>query len=337
MVIEYGVWVIRLLLSATFGLAAAGKLAAPTASRKALADFGFPVRWVPVGAGLLIAAECTVAVALLLPWTAGPGAAGALVLLTIFTVAIATLLRKGRRPECGCFGAASTAPIGPAALARNTTLMALAGAALWGSYAAPRAPSGLPVAHTVGLAGAAAIGAVLYRMHTEVAMLRKRVDKQALSTLGAEGLPAGSVAPEFELPDTRGGRTSLESLRDSHYQVLLVFVHPGCELCAALARELPRWQTRTENVLRIATVGNGDVGEHAAWADEHGVANISSLVQQGNEVALRYRVRGTPSAVLVDHEGRIAAPVARGAIAIRELIVRARAADTPTTAGRQAN
>jgi hypothetical protein len=100
-------------------------------------------------------------------------------------------------------------------------------------------------------------------------------------------------------------------------------VHPECEICAALARELPRWQARRAGALTIALVGNGDVERYAQWGRELGLATLPILVQQGNEAALRYRVRGTPSAVLVDSDGRIAAPVGRGPMAIRELIVSA--------------
>ena len=44
------------------------------------------------------------------------------------------------------------------------------------------------------------------------------------------------------------------------------------------------------------------------------------LVQHGAEVADGYLVRGTPAAVLVDAQGRIAAPLAVGTYAIRELL-----------------
>jgi AcrR family transcriptional regulator len=56
-------------------------------------------------------------------------------------------------------------------------------------------------------------------------------------------------------------------------------------------------------------VGVAIIGSRALWWAAAG--------RDGNEVALRYRVRGTPSAVLVDVGGRVAAPVARGPIAIR--------------------
>ncbi|WP_191093770.1 peroxiredoxin family protein [Nocardia colli] len=324
MPIEYGVWISRLVVGVLFGLSAVGKLADPVGARKAVGEFGVPIRWVPaVGWGLPVL-EGLVAVAVLVPWAVLPGAVLAVLLLVVFTLAVARLLKRGERPACSCFGAVSAEPIGARTLVRNGVLLVLALVVAWGAVAYPQVPGALPTDDAVWLAVAAVLVAVLTWLWGEVRTLRKRVDEQTLSTLGAEGLPVGAVAPEFELLDVAGGRTSLASLLARGRQVLLVFVHPGCELCAGLARELPRWQERTAHALTIVVVGNGDAAEHAEWGRAQGLADIPVLVQLGNEAALRYRVRGTPSAVLVDADGRVAAPVARGAIAARELIVQAK-------------
>ncbi|MGV9819049.1 TlpA family protein disulfide reductase [Nocardia xishanensis] len=328
MLIEYGVWVTRLALAVVFGLSAWGKLADRAGTRQAVGDFEVPVRWVPAVAWGLPVVEAVLAVSVLLPWTAAAAAIGALLLLTVFTAVMVRLMRRGKRPACSCFGAASATPIGARSIVRNGVLMLLAAVVLWGAFARPSVPAGLPAATATGLAFFAVVCGVLTWLTGQVGALRRRLDEQALSTLGAEGLPVGSVAPEFELLDVAGDRTSLADLLAAGRAVLLVFVHPGCELCAALARELPRWRTRTD--LTMVVVGNGDPVEQAAWGVEQGLGDdIPALVQQGNEAALRYRVRGTPSAVLIDADGRVAAPVARGAIATRELIITRKSVRTP--------
>jgi peroxiredoxin/uncharacterized membrane protein YphA (DoxX/SURF4 family) len=320
MLIEYGVWVSRLGLCVVFGLSAWGKLTDRSATRQAVGDFGVPLRWVPTVAWCLSIAEAIIAVGVLLPWVSGVAALAALLLLGVFTVVIVRLLRRGEHPSCACFGAASATPIGPKIMARNGLFAVLAVLVGIGAQTHPRVPMDLPADNATGCALVAGLVAVLVWLTGQLRVLRRRVDEQALSTLGAEGLPVGSVAPEFELLDAQGATTTLEDLLAGQKAVLLVFVHPGCELCAALARELPRWRARTGDALAIVAVGNGDAAEQAAWGIENGLGDIPSLVQQGNEAALRYRVRGTPSAVLIDAEGRVAAPVARGGIAIRELI-----------------
>ncbi len=324
MLIEYGVWVLRLALAGVFGLSAWGKFADRSGTGQAMTEFGVPVRWAPPAARALPLIEAMVAVGLLAPWVAVGAAALALVLLIVFTAAVLRLLARGKHPSCSCFGTLGTGPIGKATVLRNAALIVLATAALIGSLAYPRVPGGIPVDRSIGSAVAMALATLVILLFGELRTLRRRVDEQALSTLGAEGLPIGALAPEFELIDTRGGRASLETLQRDGRNLLLIFVHPGCEMCAALARELPRWQARAAAALTIAVVGNGEVDEHAAWRRQQGLGEIPVLVQQGNEAALRYRVRGTPSGVLIDGTGRVAAPVARGAMAIRELIGRAK-------------
>lgn len=324
MLIEYGVWVSRLVIGVVFGLSAWGKLSDRVGTRTAIADFGVPVRWVPSMAWALPVVEAVVAVGALPPWTAAWAALIALLLLMAFTIAIVRLLVRGKRPACSCFGALSATPIGARTVVRNGLLMVLAVIVGWGALRRPRVPADLPADNAVGLVVIAVLVALLVWLFGAVDTLRRRLDTQALSTLGAEGLPVGAVAPEFQLLDVAGDRTSLESVLAQGKNVLLVFIHPGCEMCAALARELPRWRMRTEDTLTIVIVGNGDAAEHAAWGREQELGDIPVLVQQGNEAALRYRVRGTPSAVLIGADGRIAAPVARGAMATRELIMSAK-------------
>ncbi len=56
------------------------------------------------------------------PWAA----LAALVTLIVFTTAIAVQLRSGRHPQCACFGAWSTAPLGMRHVVRNAGFAALA-------------------------------------------------------------------------------------------------------------------------------------------------------------------------------------------------------------------
>ena len=326
MLADQGVWIARLMLSAVFALAAFGKLADRAGTRRAVAEFGIRAGQVAAVAWALPLAEACLAAALLPGATAPWAGVAALALLSAFTIAVARLLRRGQRPACSCLGGLSGEPIGLATVARNAALMALAVAVTWGSLRRPHVPGALPAGYDVGLAALAAIAAVLWWLAGQVRGLRRQVDRQALATLGAEGLPAGSVAPEFELPDAAGDRVSMERLLARGTSVLLVFAHPGCDICATLAGELPRWQERLRGRVTIAVIANGDIQENLTWGRERGLLDIPVLVQQGNEAAMRYRVRGTPSAVLVTAGGRIAAPVARGPIAIRELLISAKSA-----------
>jgi uncharacterized membrane protein YphA (DoxX/SURF4 family) len=96
------------LVFATAGLA---KLTDLGSSRRAVAGFGLPKAPAWLAGTLLPPIELSAAAALVphrsVPW----GAAAALVLLLVFTVAIAVNLIRGRAPECHCFGQVHSAPV----------------------------------------------------------------------------------------------------------------------------------------------------------------------------------------------------------------------------------
>lgn len=127
---------------------------------------------------------------------------------------------------------------------------------------------------------------------------------------------SSSVQHEIDLPDLAGRRASLQGLLAAGRPLALVFLHPTCAPCHALADDLYGW--RDMRALTVMPVGSGGVDANAAWARERNLTTM--LVEHGHEVGDRYRVHGTPSAVLVDDRGRIASPVAAGPDAIRRLI-----------------
>jgi len=122
----------RLLLAAVFLLAGATKLVDPVGFRKALRNFGLPPALARPAVILLPALELAVTVALIPTSLAWYGAWGALVLLTIFLLAVGVAMARGRKPDCHCFGQLHSAPVGWPTLGRNAVLWACAGALVWG-------------------------------------------------------------------------------------------------------------------------------------------------------------------------------------------------------------
>src|SRR5215475_5211314 len=100
----------RVILAAIFAVAGIAKLRDRSGTRRALVEFGAPMFSAGTLAVVLPIAELTVSVALLPTITARTGAVGALFLLSVFTVAIATSLARGRAPQCQCFGQLHSAP-----------------------------------------------------------------------------------------------------------------------------------------------------------------------------------------------------------------------------------
>ena len=339
----------RLVLAGVFALAGVAKLSDLKGSRQAIIDFGVPpVMAAPLGL-LLPLAELSVAVTLLPAATAWWGALGALGLLSVFVVGITINLARGRKPDCHCFGQLHSAPAGWKTLARNGILAAVAGFVLWAGYnggdAGPGALSwlgALSAAQLLALVGGLVVlsllagqwwflvhllrqnGRLLVRLEAVEVSLGTDASAQAPSRNGthvhqeAEGLPVGSEAPQFSLTGLYGESLTLEALRSSNKPVMALFTDPGCGPCNALLPEVGRWQEEHANKLTLALISRGAVDENETKAQEHGLKQV--LLQKDWEVSESYKVRGTPSAVLISPEGKVASPVAGGAEGIRDLL-----------------
>jgi peroxiredoxin len=316
------VFIVRLLLATVFATAAAAKTASH-GTATALPGFGIPpwlVRPVAIG---LPAAELAVTVSLLPASTAWYGALAAVGLLAAFTGAVAYQLARGRRPDCNCFGRLQAKPIGPSTLVRNLALLGLAAFATLRDPG-PSAVAWLsdPLLAAIGGLSALVLGqtamlVLLLRRHGQVLARLDDVDDEEPDA----GLAVGAEAPEFELPDLAGEPVTLAALREPGLPVLLLFSDPACGPCKTLLPEVGHWQERWGNQLTLAVVSNASLEQNRASAAEHDLTVV--LSQEQHDVSLAYGALGTPMAVLVDAEGRVASSVVAGEAAIAELVAQA--------------
>jgi peroxiredoxin len=309
-------------------------------------DFGVPAAVAtPLGV-LLPLSELTVAAALVPASAAWWGALGALTLLLVFVAGISFNLARGRKPKCHCFGQLHSAPVGWKTLARNGVLVAVAGFVLWEGYEGGVGPSALAwlgalsTAQLLGLLGGVLVLALLagqwvFLIHLLQQNGRLLVRLEALEATfaesrsvassqngtarhQAEGLPVGSMAPEFGLSGLHGETLTLENLRSPGKSVLLFFTDPNCGPCTAMLPEVGRWQQEHAKKLTLVLISRGEVEENKTKASEHSLRNV--LLQKNWEVSESYEVRGTPSAVLIAPDGKVASPVTGGAEGIRALL-----------------
>jgi peroxiredoxin len=338
----------RLVLAVVFIVAGLAKLSDLKGSRKAITDFGLPAVLASPLALLLPLAELGVGAALIPASSAWWGALGALGLLLLFLVGISINLARGRKPDCHCFGQLHSAPAGWKTLARNGVLAAIAGFVVWAAYegggAGPSALSwlgALSTAQLLSLLGGVLVlsllagqwwflvhllrqnGRLLVRLEAVEATLAEGASVLAPSQNGtpvprAEGLPVGSEAPQFSLSGLHGETLTLEALRSSGKPLMMLFTDPGCGPCNALLPDVGRWQEEHAKKLTLSLVSRGEVEENKTKASEHGLSNV--LLQKDWEVSESYQVRGTPSAVLISPDGKVASPVAGGAEGIRGLL-----------------
>ncbi len=320
----------RLLLAAVFAVAAVAKLADREGSRRAAVDFG-----VPAGLGGLVAlviplAELAVAVALLPSRTAVWGGLGALALLLLFSAAIVSSLARGRAPDCHCFGQLHSEPAGRRTLLRNGALAAMALLVVAAGWNDPGLSAVAWIARldTAGALAAAALAAAvaagLYavgghrRLASRMRELEERLASEHRHAEPVLGLPVGSTAPEFSLPDMEGDELALVQLRMFGRPVLLVFTDPGCGPCESLMPEVARWQREHEDLLTVAVLSSGRLLDARAKAEEHGLEFV--LSDEHRAVYRDYEGAGTPCAALVDKDGKVAWPLAAGAQPIVSLV-----------------
>lgn len=129
----------------------------------------------------------------------------------------------------------------------------------------------------------------------------------------AAGHAVGSPAPDFSLPDLDGERRGLGDFRGR--RVLLLFWDPGCGFCVAMLEQLRALEReRLGDAPEILLISTGDEAANRSLQ----VASVV-LRDDSSSVAPRYEANGTPMAVLIDEQGRIAAPLAVGGPAVLTL------------------
>jgi peroxiredoxin len=130
------------------------------------------------------------------------------------------------------------------------------------------------------------------------------------SRIERNGLPAGTPAPLFNLPDLHSNLVSLESYRGR--PVLLVFSDPHCGPCDELAPELTRQYAQWEkDGLAVVLVGRGRLEENRQKAEQHAFP-FPVVLQEKWNLSKEYGIFATPVAFLIDENGVIAKDVAIG-------------------------
>ena len=182
------------------------------------------------------------------------------------------------------------------------------------------------------------LGYQLVRQNGRV-LLRLEALEQGLKALQAEpprpaptppapaapsGLPVGSMAPAFELPDLAGAHRRLAEFRGR--QLLLMFFNPRCDFCTRMAPQLAALapEGRDGQPLPLV-VSTGEAEANRQLVQTHQI-RCPVVLQKEMEVASQYQAHGTPMGYLIDEAGAIASELAVGAPALLALARAQRAA-----------
>jgi methylamine dehydrogenase accessory protein MauD len=117
----------------------------------------------------------------------------------------------------------------------------------------------------------------------------------------------GQPAPALVLPDLDGKPIDLADSRGA--STLVLFWSPTCGFCQRMLPELKAWERkRPAHSPRLVVVSTGTVEANRA------MGFASPVVLDADGAAMRaFGADGTPMAVLVDANGKVASPLARGA------------------------
>jgi thiol-disulfide isomerase/thioredoxin len=116
-----------------------------------------------------------------------------------------------------------------------------------------------------------------------------------------------------KLPDLEGKIVELADFRGQ--DTLVLFWNPGCGFCQQMLPDLKEWESDApEDAPRLVVVAAG-----SEEANKEMGLTSPVLLDQQFAVGRSFGASGTPSALLVDSEGKVASEVAVGAPAVLEL------------------
>ena len=128
------------------------------------------------------------------------------------------------------------------------------------------------------------------------------------------GLKIGEPAPDFSLPDLAGKTVKLSDFLGS--KTLVLFWRPSCGFCERMLPDLKAWETNARNgAPKLFVVSTDSKADNKAM----GLRSTVVLDKEGMSVGSKFGAGGTPMAVLVDGEGKIASELAAGAPAVLQL------------------
>jgi thiol-disulfide isomerase/thioredoxin len=136
----------------------------------------------------------------------------------------------------------------------------------------------------------------------------------ARSGNGTKPPKIGEAVPEFVLSDVDGGEVSDTHLRGS--KTLAVFWSLTCPHCKSMIEDLKKWdETRNSGEPKLVVFSDGSIDDHR----ELGLRS-PIVIDKEYKTSEKLGMSGTPSAVLIDEEGRIATETGIGAQNIWALI-----------------
>lgn len=336
--------ILRLGLAGVFGLAGITKLVDREGTEKAVADFGVPAALIRPVAVLLPVAELAIAAALFPIVSSWFAAIAAAAMFVVFTAAMLYHIAQGRSPDCHCFGQVYSEPVGVSSVLRNIGFLAAAS----GLVVAGQGSQGYDLLNgegsvmqlVLGLTLIALAGiAILYlrKISEQQTQLIRRIEVMELVAREGgsveredvshpqDGLPIGGYFPDFELYDLNANLISSKQIKAQGVPTLFFFVSPTCGPCKALLPEINEWRKELMGKVNFVFISSGKAPDNI---EKFGLdPRLPVLLQKGREVAESVKAQWTPTAILMDGNGRVASHATAGDTQIRALVEKIKGQD----------
>jgi thiol-disulfide isomerase/thioredoxin len=128
------------------------------------------------------------------------------------------------------------------------------------------------------------------------------------------GNKLGETIPQFSLADIHGNEVNADSFIGR--QTLVAFWSLTCPFCREMIAELREWdKAKGKDDPALVVFSEGDLAEHKEFGLKSPI-----ILEEGYKTAEGFGMFGTPSAVLVNENGKIISETATGAPGIWSLI-----------------
>lgn len=156
-------------------------------------------------------------------------------------------------------------------------------------------------------------GVLLLGILRQLGVLHRRADGLSTATssnpLAMQGLDPGTLAPDFTLPRVGDmeGSTAITLSNFRGRPVLLAFVSPHCGPCHGLLPQLNAFAEGADPAsLQVLAISSGDRDSNEELRTRNAL-RVPLLLQEGREVADRYKALVTPYAYVIDARGTVRA------------------------------
>ncbi len=129
---------------------------------------------------------------------------------------------------------------------------------------------------------------------------------ESVAGVAATPLQQGDIAPPLVFPDLEGHMFALSQLQGN--PAILLFWNPGCGFCQQMSDDLKTWEKKALKAgTQVVLLSSGSVEANAKQGFRSRI-----LLDQNFSAGKTFGVTGTPSALLLDEQRRIASKIAVG-------------------------